>query len=223
MTWEKIGSNIFGEHGGGVTMSRIVLSDDGKTLAIANPENDGNGWNSGSVRIYKLIDNEWKKIGQDIDGYLPRIFFGASLDLSSDGSILVAGGGSQTYVYQVDDNSWEQIGSPIAGGLSTGRNGSYAVSVSGDGQTIVTGDRNQSLVRIYRNSNGSINQVRTIKGNRIDQFGASVCLSSDGTTLAIGRPTYGYGDASTNNTQWGAVSIFKSISGDWVQIGEEVI
>ena len=45
-----------------------LISDDGLTLAIGAPLNDGNGTDSGHVRIFENINNSWTQIGSDIDG-----------------------------------------------------------------------------------------------------------------------------------------------------------
>ena len=50
---------------------QLSLSSDGKTVAIGAPYNNGgNGLWSGHVRVYQynINSDEWKKIGQDIDG-----------------------------------------------------------------------------------------------------------------------------------------------------------
>ena len=48
--------------------SSVSLSSDGSVLAIGATDNDGNGDESGHVRIYQNINNDWVKIGDDIDG-----------------------------------------------------------------------------------------------------------------------------------------------------------
>ena len=53
----------------------VSLSSDGSTVAIGAKYNDGNGFNSGHVRIYRLNgDGQWVKIGDDIDGEARLIF-----------------------------------------------------------------------------------------------------------------------------------------------------
>ena len=55
-------------------------------------KNDGNGSNSGHVRIYKNISGTWVQIGQDIDGEANGDNFGNSVSLNHDGSIVAIGG-----------------------------------------------------------------------------------------------------------------------------------
>ena len=50
--WVQLGEDIDGEAGGDVSGSSISLSADGSTVAIGAPSNDGNGSNSGHVRVF---------------------------------------------------------------------------------------------------------------------------------------------------------------------------
>ena len=61
-------------------------------MAIGAIYNDGNGTNSGHVRIYELqSDNSWSKLGDDIDGEAAGDQSGWSVSLSSDGSSVAIG------------------------------------------------------------------------------------------------------------------------------------
>ena len=58
-----------------------------KVVAIGAPYNDGNGTNSGHVRVYRYISNSWSKVGSDIDGEQEFDGFYAT-NLSPDGTTL---------------------------------------------------------------------------------------------------------------------------------------
>ena len=64
-TWEQIGIDIDGEANGDGS-SVLSISDDGSIVAIGASGNDGNGDNSGHVRIYKNNNGTWEQIGSDI-------------------------------------------------------------------------------------------------------------------------------------------------------------
>ena len=64
---------------------------DANTVAIGAPYNDGNGSNSGHVRIYSWDGSSWIKKGVDIDGEASDDQSGYSVSLSSDGSIVAIG------------------------------------------------------------------------------------------------------------------------------------
>ena len=70
----------------------VSLSSDGKTVAIGASYNEDNGYNSGHVRVYQYNtdSNEWKQIGQDIDGEA-EVQSGYSVSLSSDGKTVAIG------------------------------------------------------------------------------------------------------------------------------------
>ena len=69
----------------------INLSSDGTIIAIGAYLNDGNGNNSGHVRVYQYIDSTWTQVGQDIDGEEDGDLSGWTVSLSSDGSIVAIG------------------------------------------------------------------------------------------------------------------------------------
>ena len=53
-SWQQLGADIDGEASGDVSGWSVSLSDDGSTVAIGAFQNDGNGSDSGHVRIYEL-------------------------------------------------------------------------------------------------------------------------------------------------------------------------
>lgn len=89
--WIQIGSSIQGEASFDESASSINLSSDGSILAVNGQGNDGNGENSGHVRIFKYNNTDWVQVGVDIDGNSEGDAFGLSISLSSDGSIIGIG------------------------------------------------------------------------------------------------------------------------------------
>ena len=57
---------------GGEAMSdnfgRVAISGDGNRLAVGASTNDGNGANSGHVRVYNFNGTNWAQMGTDING-----------------------------------------------------------------------------------------------------------------------------------------------------------
>ena len=53
-TWAQIGTDIDGEFSNDLSGSSVSLSSDGNTVAIGAVDNNGNGSNSGHVRVYDL-------------------------------------------------------------------------------------------------------------------------------------------------------------------------
>jgi autotransporter-associated beta strand protein len=54
IAWEQLGGDIDGEAAGDRSGSSVSLSADGRAVAISAPGNDGNGTNSGHVRLYRF-------------------------------------------------------------------------------------------------------------------------------------------------------------------------
>ncbi|WP_179318708.1 T9SS type A sorting domain-containing protein [Winogradskyella helgolandensis] len=150
--WTQIGQDIEGESDYDQSGVRLSLSADGNIVAISAPTNDGNGENSGHVRVYENVSGVWTQIGTDIDGQNIYYRFGSSLDLSADGSTLAIGSGSiyengsnsgQVKIYQNQLDVWTQIGSSINGDdLNQGFG--YKLSLSADGTTVAISSLNTS-------------------------------------------------------------------------------
>ena len=64
----QLGSDINGEAAGDYSGISVSLSSDGTIVAIGATYNDGNGSNSGHVRVYEYSGSSWSQLGADIDG-----------------------------------------------------------------------------------------------------------------------------------------------------------
>ena len=69
-SWTKLGSDIDGEAADDYSGWSVSLSSDGTIVAIGATYNDGNGANSGHVRVYQYASGSWTQLGSDIDGEL---------------------------------------------------------------------------------------------------------------------------------------------------------
>jgi Flp pilus assembly pilin Flp len=233
-TWTQIGSDINGEAAGDECGYSVSLSSDGNIVAIGAPFNDGNGTNSGHVRIFQNVSNVWTQIGLDINGEAAGDESGKSVSLSSNGTIVAIGAigndgnGSNSghvRVYRNVSNIWTQIGTDINGEASGDVSG-YTISLSSDGNIIAIGapendenGSNSGHVRIYQNVSEVWTQIGSdINGEVIsDQSGESVSLSSDGNIVAIGAI---FNDGNSSNS--GHVRVFQNASGVWTQIGSDI-
>jgi len=203
--WKQIGKSINGAFEGDESGSMLSLSSDGKVLAIGSILNNGNGIESGHVRIFKYDSRTWNQIGKDINGEAAYDNFGGAISLSSDGKILAIGAinndgngdrSGHVRVFENKSDTWEQIGNDIDGENIRDRSGA-SVSLSSNGNIIAIGaiKNNDSgifagHVRIFKNNNGKwIKLGKDIDGeDRADGSGSSVSISSDGNILAIGAP-----------------------------------
>jgi ribosomal protein L13E len=89
--WSQLGTDIDGEAASDQSGYSVSLSSDGKIVAIGARSNDGNGTNSGHVRVYQYDGSAWTQLGQDIDGEAAGDQSGTSVSLSSDGTIMAIG------------------------------------------------------------------------------------------------------------------------------------
>ena len=137
--WDQIGLEI----NGGVTSNwrsrgSSSLSNDGTVLAVGSPDNADNGLNSGKVSIfnYSTVSNSWIQVGNDIKGQNIGDYFGISIKLSDDGSIIAIGANGvdangndsgQVRIFENIANVWTQIGSDINGVSKKDLSGCYGV------------------------------------------------------------------------------------------------
>ena len=96
--WVQLGDDIDGEKASDLSGGSVSLSTDGRVLAIGATGNAENGDHSGHVRVYKKVEDaqspggfRWEQIGSDIDGEVEHDVLGASVSLSSDGTVLAIG------------------------------------------------------------------------------------------------------------------------------------
>jgi uncharacterized protein YjbI with pentapeptide repeats len=294
--WRRLGADIDGEASLDTSGFSVSLSSDGTIVAIGAHANDGNGNNSGHVRVYKYDATKttaetdqlnvnfgpvgWRRLGADIDGETSNDESGWSVSISADGTVLAIGaisndangdnsGHVRVYKYDVTKTTnvtdqsninfgpvgWRRLGADIDG-EATNDNSGYSVSLSADGTVVAIGGRlneganriDSGHVRIYKydatkttaitdqsNANfGPIGWTRLgidIDGQaQSDFFGQSVSLSSDGTVVAIGAI---YSDS--NGADAGRVTVYSygnylaptskslvSYGSHWTKLGDDI-
>jgi hypothetical protein len=80
-TWTRTGSDMNGEATGDHSGTSVAMSADGNRIAIGAPLNDGNGADSGHVRVYTWNGTTWTKAGNDIDGEATNDNSGNSVEI----------------------------------------------------------------------------------------------------------------------------------------------
>jgi len=233
--WQQLGNSINGEASGDNFGQSISLNSDGTILAVGASRNDGNGNNSGHVRVFQNISNSWTQIGSDIDGEAENDRSGASVSLSGDGTVLAIGaynndgnGGFEkghVRVFKYSNNIWTKIGSDIDGENDRDEFG-FSVSLNNDGNVLAVGapdndgnGLNSGHTRIYQNISNNWTQI----GNDIDgetssnRSGIAVSLNNNGNIIAIGAEFN-----SDNGNLSGHARIYQNISNNWTQIGNDI-
>jgi hypothetical protein len=201
----------------------VALSGDGNTLAVGAPGED-----SSLAGVTAGVVNEAT----------------AGNGASASGAV---------YIYNRDAGTWSQQAYVKASNTGAGDNFGMSVSLSGDGNTLAVGAAaedsaaagiggnqsadcgvvtpvncalNSGAAYVYTRSAGLWSQQAYVKASNTgagDQFGISVALSGDGSTLAVGahfEDSSGVGIGSTPNEladSAGAVYVYAQGAGVWSQ------
>lgn len=205
--WNQVGQALDGEALGDYFGDSVAMSADGRIVATGASQKEGNSDHSGYVRVFQLTNatDQWNQVGQDIKGEAVGDYFGESLALSADGTILAAGsvwnegrgGGSghvRVFLYDRATSQWKQKGQDINGEAAVDRFGG-SVALSSDGTTMAAGARwndgkggNSGHLRVFRYTDASAKWIqigRDIDGEAAgDELGWTVALSGDGTVVA---------------------------------------
>lgn len=222
LTRLRMGGDIDGEAAGDNSGVGVALSSDGSIMAVGAYNNDGNGANSGHVRVYQWNGTAWNQLGDDINGDAAQDAAGYTVALSSDGSIVAFGAPSSNTghirIYKWNGNAWNQLGGDIIGGAEGDGTG-YSLALSSDGSIIAIGapfhNSMKGYVRIYKWNGNEWNQMgHDIDGAAsFDAAGYSVALSSDGFTVAVG--------AHYHDSYKGHVRVYQ-FDGIWNQLGSDI-
>jgi len=218
--WTQQGDDIDGDAAGDFIGDSVALSGDGNTVAI--PFN-------GHVRVFRWKGNTWTQLGQDLFGDGDVDVFGRVVSLSDDGNTVasvIITGTKRVKAFRLNGNkSWTQLGQDLLGDGVYDEFGLMALSDNGNTIAIGAGDDGKGdgsgRVKVFRlNGNNSWSQLgQTLLGDVAgDFFGASVSLSGDGNTIAIGADgNDGKGDRS------GRVKVFRlNGNNSWTQQGDDI-
>ena len=196
--WTQMGADIDGEAAGDDSGWSVALSADGTTVAVGARYNDGNGANSGHVRVHEWNGSAWQQKGSDIDGEAADDNSGQSVALSSDGTKVAIGAdfndGNGSYaghvrIYEWNGSAWQQTGADIDGEAASDRSG-FSVAMSSDGTKVAIG-------AIYNDATGSsaghvrVYSISTAAALNItyDSQGGSTVTDGDTTTTTGGSIT----------------------------------
>lgn len=204
-TWTQIGQEIQEGFSTDIFGNHISISSNGTVIAVGSQNSILSS--TGKLKIYEYNNTEWVQVGQDLDGANMGDYFGNSVSLSSDGSIVAVGAyfndesasnSGQVKVFKNINNVWTQLGQNLNG---QGANDNYGISIdlSSNGNIIAIGapnndggGLNSGHVQIFQYD--GINWIQRgtdIYGNQGDQLGINVALSANGGELVVGAFTAG--------------------------------
>jgi hypothetical protein len=219
--WTTKGNAILGEAPNDENGYSVSLSANGKIVAIGAIKNDNdNGNDSGHVRVFEFLDQDWTPKGNEILGETSNDRSGNSVSLSADGMIVAIGaqfndgnsdegsfGHVRVYKFILSENKWEKMGFDIDG-KKENENSGYSVSLSADGSVVAIGTPyydvvnsifdNRGIVRVYQiaKRNPWVQQGLDIEGGTPgDLFGRKpnvnyISISGNGLVVAVGSPIY---------------------------------
>jgi len=202
--WVQVGGDIEGESQDDESGWSVSLSDSGEVLAIGVIYGDGNGRDSGHVRVYRRDTSStlgWTQIGGDIDGEAAGDYFGYSVSLSGNGDIIAISGirndesardSGHVRVYSRDPESilgWVQVGDDMDGEGICDDFG-YSVSLSRNGEVLAVGspyNTNDSIysghVRVFQACNESFNPPPPPCDGNQDKFEFQILTDNSGEQI----------------------------------------
>ncbi len=226
-SWTQTGNDINGEashDNSGISVSM----PDSAVVGIGAYRNDGNGGNSGHVRIYRWNGTAWIQKGLDIDGEAIGDESGKAISMPDSNTVAIGAannGGNGTNaghvrIYKWNGSAWIQKGLDIDGtaadynfGWSVNMPDSNTVAIGAKGDLFEMGE-----VQIYKwNGTTWVQKGSTIVGEAaFDLSGISVSMP-DTNTVAIGAA-----NNAGNGSQAGHVRIYKWNGSDWSQKGTDI-
>jgi len=170
--------------------SGIAISDDGNTVAVGASGDDTGGTNYGRVYMYSWSGSAWTLVStltNPLQG-TDNEYFGTAVDLSGDGTRLVAAAAYENnqqgyaFTYEYNGGSWQLRNRATIGSAGVGTGGRLGefytgLIISRDGSTIVCGNRagTVSKARVFNmpsniksiwGSNDDVNWTKITTGNK---------------------------------------------------------
>ena len=206
-----------------------TLNRTGSVAAIAATGDDTTAADSGAVYIFKRIGGTWHQDAKlKVSSPVANNSMG-SLALSDNGLTLAAGSaGDDTanspdsgavFVFTYAGGAWSQTIKLTGSGAGSGDNLGGRTRISGAGNTIVAGARNNDSLAsdagcayVFAFTGGTWSEVLKITssaGSSGDLLGDSVSISRDGTVICAGSTT---ADPSST-TDAGSVNVYRGSGG----------
>ena len=234
-TWTQKGADIDGQTVGtgtgvdGNWIESAKISNDGTTIAVGIVEGDST--NESKVAVYRFSSSAWNQIGSDIatTSAANMQSAGASLSLSTDGSIVAVGVPyhqvnpstfdieGKIQVFEYGGSAWTQKGSDIIGTHDQDAFGlKNTIWLSGDGLTLIVGapssahggQINGGKFELYKFITSTWSQVCDVHygGGGKQQLGKSVCINTAGTRISVGNGSWSSG--AQQGTAIGKVQVY---------------
>ena len=201
----------------------VTLSSDGNTAAAGAYSEDTGGVGIGAAYIFTRSGSTWTEQAKiQASDKQAGDAFGWSVAISADGNTLAVGAQSSddvgsssgsAYIFTRSGSTWTEQAKLLSSDLATLDRFGAALDISSDGNTLVStsryhtpnGDVNNKIgvAYIFTRDGTAWTQQKKIQASdpaHLDQFGVSVAISGDGTTIISG--------AAAKNGSTGAAYIF---------------
>ena len=179
----------------------------------------------------------WVQVGGDLVGESPGDEAGFSVSVSDNGRAIVGArrnakdglkNRGSAHIFQFNSDTGFYVPIWDVYGEDAGDQMGFSVSMSQNGKRVAVGSlgsdrngQNSGLVRIYDENElfNTWNLVYELLGeDESSLFGASVSLSRDGSSLAVGAP---YHSESADLTRSGRAYVYREVQeSDWEQVGQ---
>ena len=217
----------------------VDISDNGEYIAVGSPYEDVGGSNKGAVYVFKRSGSYFS---QQVKLQRPSGTGGAGdqvgrcVSISGNGDKLVTGGPfndtgatntGRIYYFTRSGSTWTHRQSFQHPDASAYDNVGLALAISGDGNTLVVGVKEErkpspdvaarGRAYVYTRSGTTWTHRKSLNGydsTSYDYFGTTVAISDDGIRVAVGAPN------GNQNTSWaGAVYLFEKYNTNWTLVG----
>ena len=175
--WVQVGQSLNGNEPNHEFGNALALSADGTHVAASAVRNQRDAIR-GYVQVFTLEGDSWVQVGDDIVGDIDGRWFGTFVDISADGSQVIANGLGDTRVNELVDGGWVEVGSTELIGFIT------SVADSIDGPRVLT--EVEEGFRVLELADGQLRQV----GDDIRHGNSgirSATLADNGSRVIVAR------------------------------------
>jgi hypothetical protein len=182
-SWEQLGSTIYGSPYEEIGRT-LSLSGNGTTLAYSARKTNTNT----IVRVNRLADQTWKQLGLDISSGSNGNDFGASIALSTGGTVIAISApdssssltgkpSGRVTLFGLSGSSWFRVADNIDGTYNASEDFGASVALSSNGTRLLVGAPGINSVKAYTisnyttNTNPQISELWCIGDNKNGKFG----------------------------------------------------
>jgi hypothetical protein len=185
-SWVKLGQTILGDSTEGVGLSsdgyglydnlgyNVGINSTGDIVIVGIPYDESiNGMNSGRVRVYKLINNNWTQLGQDIIGKFENSTAGYTLSINSEGNRIVISDSASSrprpgcygeiYIYDWNESTqqWIKLDTDVVNDDRLAPGLGFKLSLNKNGNILLC-SRQRGFPNVFETFIYDINSIKTL-------------------------------------------------------------